>query len=268
MNPALLGSTVTFTATVSSAAATPTGTVNFMDGSTLLGSGTLAAGAATFTTSSLAAGPHSITAVYSGDTNFVTATSGVLAQVVIDFSVSAGSGSGTSETVIPGGTATYSVAIAPTAGSTFPLTTLLTVTGLPAGATATLTTPKTWTQLTGTSWQLPVNTPLSAVSLDFQVPAEAARLGGQQTPLHRLPPVLWGALLLPFAIRLRRAGKRLGQTAAWLLLLAAGAISVAGMSGCGSGNGFFGQAQQSYTVTITVTTGALSHSTNVTLTVE
>jgi hypothetical protein len=44
--------------------------------------------------------------------------------------------------------------------------------------------------------------------------------------------------------------------------------AVAGLSGCGSTGGFFGQAQKSYTVTVTATSGALSHTTNVTLTVE
>jgi hypothetical protein len=40
------------------------------------------------------------------------------------------------------------------------------------------------------------------------------------------------------------------------------------LGGCGSTNGFFGQPQKTYIVTVTVTTGTLSHSTNVTLTVQ
>ena len=47
-----------------------TGTVTFRDGSVLLGSATVdATGKATFTTSALAAGAHSITATYNGDPN-------------------------------------------------------------------------------------------------------------------------------------------------------------------------------------------------------
>ena len=54
-----------------------------MDGSTALGSGTLnAAGVATFTTSTLAVGKHSITAVYGGDSNFSGNTSAALTQTV------------------------------------------------------------------------------------------------------------------------------------------------------------------------------------------
>jgi hypothetical protein len=78
VNPSTIGQTVTFTATVSvvaPGAGTPTGTVDFKDGATLLGTGTVSGGTASFSTSSLSAGNHSITAVYSGDGNFNGSTS-------------------------------------------------------------------------------------------------------------------------------------------------------------------------------------------------
>ena len=53
-----------------------------MDGTTTLGDGTLSGGAATFSISSLAVASHSITAVYSGDTNFTASTSSALTQKV------------------------------------------------------------------------------------------------------------------------------------------------------------------------------------------
>jgi hypothetical protein len=53
----------------------PTGTVWFYDGTTQLGSGSLSAGVATFVSSSLAVGAHSITAVYAGDSNSNPVTS-------------------------------------------------------------------------------------------------------------------------------------------------------------------------------------------------
>jgi Bacterial Ig-like domain (group 3)/Pro-kumamolisin, activation domain len=85
-NPSTSGATVTFTATVATVApgaGTPTGTVTFMDGATELGTGTLnSSKKATFATASLAAGTHSITAVYSGDSNFNGDTSAVLSQQV------------------------------------------------------------------------------------------------------------------------------------------------------------------------------------------
>lgn len=66
-----LGSAVTFTATVSAAngAAVPSGTVTFLDGTTTLGAGTMSNGIATFSTSSLAIGKHSVTANYSGSSS-------------------------------------------------------------------------------------------------------------------------------------------------------------------------------------------------------
>jgi hypothetical protein len=76
-NPVMHGNSVTFTATVAvtaPGAGTPTGTVTFSDGGTVLGTGQLGVvggtDQATFTTSSLALGPHTITASYGGDGNF------------------------------------------------------------------------------------------------------------------------------------------------------------------------------------------------------
>ncbi len=84
-NPSVSDQAVTFTATIaplSPGAGTPTGSVTFDDGSTVLGTVTLTNGTAGFTTSSLAGGTHSIKAVYAGDANFKVSTSAVLKQVV------------------------------------------------------------------------------------------------------------------------------------------------------------------------------------------
>ncbi len=85
LNPAVTGQAVTFTATVAAVApgaTTPTGTVTFKDGNTVLG--TVAAGAggkATFTTSFAAAGGHVITAAYNGAANFVGSSQSLTEQV-------------------------------------------------------------------------------------------------------------------------------------------------------------------------------------------
>jgi ELWxxDGT repeat protein len=84
-NPSVYGQSVTFAATVSAdlpGAGTPSGIVTFKDGATTLGTGILTSGTATFTTSALAAGNHSITALYGGDTNFRANTSAPLSQAV------------------------------------------------------------------------------------------------------------------------------------------------------------------------------------------
>jgi hypothetical protein len=85
-NPAVVGTTVTFTAALqasSPGAGIPTGTVTFLDINTMLGTGTLnAAGKATFTTSTLALGTHAISASYAGDTNFLSSYSPNISEVV------------------------------------------------------------------------------------------------------------------------------------------------------------------------------------------
>ena len=72
-NPSVFGQSVTFTATVSAiapGAGTQTGTVTFFDGGSSIGAGTLSGGQASFTTSALAVGNHTITTSYGGDGNF------------------------------------------------------------------------------------------------------------------------------------------------------------------------------------------------------
>jgi len=64
---------------VTPAPSIPTGTVTFMDGTLVLGTATLNNGAATFTPQHLAAGAHTITAIYNGDTNFTGSTSANMA---------------------------------------------------------------------------------------------------------------------------------------------------------------------------------------------
>jgi len=81
-NPSLIGQPVTFTATVSSPGGTPTGTVTFTVDGVPAAPVALTGGAATFSTSTLGAGPHSIVATYSGDASFSTSSSPTLTQTV------------------------------------------------------------------------------------------------------------------------------------------------------------------------------------------
>ena len=85
-NPSLAGQSVTFTAAVAPVASgggTPTGLVEFFDGTTGLGTETLDnTGTATFTTTALVAGSHAITVQYLGDSNFNGSASVALSQTV------------------------------------------------------------------------------------------------------------------------------------------------------------------------------------------
>lgn len=72
-NPSIYGDAVTFSVTVAGAGATPTGTVTVVDttSSTTLGTITLnGSGAGTLKVSTITVGSHTITATYSGDTNY------------------------------------------------------------------------------------------------------------------------------------------------------------------------------------------------------
>ena len=67
--------TATFNVTVAGSGPTPTGQVNFFDGEFPVGSTTLSAGTATFSTSQLRGGVHNIQASYLGDTNYLPSSS-------------------------------------------------------------------------------------------------------------------------------------------------------------------------------------------------
>jgi hypothetical protein len=193
-----------------------------------------------------------VTAVYSGDTNFNSATSAVDNQVVnsnLDFMLTLTS-SGT-QTVIPGDVANYTVQVAPT-NVVYPGTVAFTATGLPAGATISFS-PNTVAANGGTQ----------PIKVKVQTAQQKAALstGGIGSAVLAL-------LMLPIATsrRMRKSSRRYF----YLLILVLGGIgATAGLTGCGyNGNGFFGQAPQSYTITITATSGTIQHSVNVTLNVQ
>ncbi len=128
-NPSEYGASVTFTATLTPT--TPTGIVTFMDGGTALGTGTISAGSATYSTSVLAVGSHSISAVYGGDSNYSGSSSSVLTQTI-------NSGPQVVTTSLSSGTAgtSYSATLAAT-GGTAPYTWSISTGSLPTGLSLT-----------------------------------------------------------------------------------------------------------------------------------
>ncbi|NYF91012.1 Ig-like domain repeat protein [Tunturiibacter empetritectus] len=82
---ALIGNPITFTASVTGSSTTPpTGLVTLSDGSTILGTASVnGSGLATFSVSTLALGPHTLTATYAGDTQNFPGTSPELTEVVL-----------------------------------------------------------------------------------------------------------------------------------------------------------------------------------------
>jgi len=258
INPVFTSNPVTFTATLTSTYGTPTGTVNFLDGSTQIGSATLSSGVAAFTTSALTVGPHSITAVYGGDANFTSVTSTALTETVDDFTFAPSNGGSTTATASWGGTTTYSLSVTPpSGGSVSPIT--FSITGLPTGATATFNPAS-----------VPANSGPTTVTLTIQLPASAQATPHGVAPFGAAPLVL-GFVLLPLLgmRKLRRAlnGKML--ILALALIACAGLGSAIGCGGGGSGSGGGSNQQpQTYTLTVTATAGTLSHTETLTLNVQ
>ncbi|WP_420239420.1 pectinesterase family protein [Telmatobacter bradus] len=283
-NPSIVDGSLSFTATVTSTVGSPTGKVTFMDGTTTLGSASLSSGAAVYTTTALPSGTDSITAVYSGDTNFGTVTSSALSQTVVAVTISTGGSSGSSSsgssssssssdssssttaTVAEGETASYTVSILPSAGTSFPAALTLTLSGLPTGATVTIT-PSSWTQTSSTVWTLGAGTTISAnTQINIKLPSSStAKSESKGVPFGKGGATALALLiLLPFASRMRRTGKRLRNMVLSLLFL--GALA-AGMTACGAG-GYYTGTPKSYTVVLTVASGSYAQSTNLTLNVE
>ncbi len=225
LNPSTSGQNVTFTATVTGVSGVPTGTVNFLDSGAILGSGTLSPlSVATFSTTSLSVGTHTITAAYQGDTVFIPSTSAPVSQVVIlppDFALQI---SPPLITAFRGINATYGVTLTSISSFNGVVNFTCSVGGAPL-TTCSLSP----TALTGTG-----NTILSV------------RTSFAHAQNRTAPTTLVMASLLGFFL-LRR--QRWQSTAFLLLVLLAG---IGGLSGCGS-NGNLGTTPGTYTITVTGT---------------
>jgi hypothetical protein len=249
-NPVFMANAVTFTATIGSFGLAPTGTVAFYDGTTQIGTGTVTGGVASFTTTALSNAVHSITAVYSGDSSYGPASGGPLSENVEDFTIVPSNGG--SVTVPASALASFPLVITPVGGTTLPGAISFAVTGLSLGATGQFS-PAT----------VSANSAATTVTLDVQLPGSAA------AQPHRRPfsggalPLALSLILLPFAGRLRKASRRWKSVAVLALLGIGLAI---GLNGCGGSTAAI--KAQGYSLTVTATSGGLSHTATVSLTVQ
>jgi hypothetical protein len=247
-NPANVGQSVTMTATVAGGAngVSPSGSVTFLNGSTTLGAGAVntGTGIATFTTSSLAAGPYSVTAQYGGDANFLTSTSAPVSLTV---------NAPPSFTLTP---ANSNISISTGATGTVQLTTSATAgyAGV-VSLSCTTSSPAITCSLAPSSLTF-TSGPASTQSVTLSIaPGATGSLVQPRSPsngsssLIYAAMVLWlpGSLLGIFGLRRNKHLRRLTM----LFLLCAGLVSAAGLMGCGGSQ----TISQTYTVNVTATDG-------------
>jgi sugar lactone lactonase YvrE len=258
VNPVLLSSPTVLTATLTSTTGTPTGTITFYDGAASIGTATLNAnGVATLNATFSTNGQHILTFVYGGGGAFQPITSPKLTQVVEDFSLALATGSQSSATIILGASTQYGLVVAPIGATTLAAPVALSVTGLPSGASASFN-PTTAAGGDGTTpIVLTVNGP--PITSSLRRPANPA------SPSYRGAPAFLALLLLPASFLARRR-----RSIARLLILLVGIAAATGLTGCLSdqSTGYYGQMPQTYTLTVTGTSGTLTHSVQVTLTVD
>jgi hypothetical protein len=258
------GAALTLTAqTASTTAGVPTGSIVIRDGSaTLLNAAMPTTGSVSMTTSTLAAGQHTITTVYSGDRNFIASAATpeiitVIPTPTADFSL--GSSGATTQTIPSGGSASFNFTLQ-IQGTTLASPITLAASGLPAFATASFNPAYLPPGRTPDSFTLTINT----------AQAGAAFEGGASAHGSKIAPLL-GLLLFPvFGLTLRR---RVGAGAMVCLAVFAGLTLI---SGCGSrinSSDSSTGTPATYAITVTGTATSpsgsiLQHSTTVKLVVE
>jgi large repetitive protein len=241
----------------------PTGTVQFFSGKTTLGIPVQVKNLIATLTTQLTSGSHSITAVYSGDPNFIGSTSGAATIVVgnPDFLISVNPGNVTISGTGPG---TTSVLLTPAAGLGFSGPISLSCSGLPMSSSCTfLPAQPALDGFTPLTVALSITRPpqlSSAMRMAFY--GEAPRLGRSF-----VGAALAGAFLLAWPKKKR----------AWrfctILVLAAFLSAMSGCSGNPSAsNTPSGPSTGSFVVTVTASGGvgaqAVSHSVTLQFTVQ
>ena len=258
------GQSVTLTATVTSPSSiTPSGTVNFLNGTTQLGSASLdSSGVATFT-GPLSAGTNSVTAAFVANTDFAASTSSSVTITEAGYNLSANQ---SSLSLTSGSSGNIELTLTPEGGYQGKVTVSCasTLAGLSCSFNpATYTLSGSSTALTGTA----TITASSTLAMLHPLPGRDSN-GAAGIALCWLPG---GAVLLLADMRRKRSARYKYLQRSFLLLALLAAAS--GFIACGGGSGSGGtKTQQPVSGTVTITaagsTGSVSQSVQVAVTVN
>ena len=222
-NASVAGQSVTLTATITPApTGAPLGTVNFYHGSTLLNAASVnSSGMATFTTTTLPVGSDSITAAYSGNTEFAASTSTALVLTVGAAPTFAIAAPATTVSVAATGSVNVNITVS-AVGGTYNGTVTLSATGLPPGATATFSP----TSVVPGSSSAPATMMIQTSTQTADFPAR---------PKSRIPftAMFLAAGLCVIGGRYRDAAK--APLIAIIFSIAALAVGTLTLTGCGGG---------------------------------
>ena len=256
------GSNLTLTATVASATSgMPTGMVQFLNGTTVLGKGSLTSGVATFSTSALAVGTYNLTAAYSSDTNFTASVSSAVTVSVTGTGSTVGvSSSPTSLTIAsPGSSATANIQISSAGGFSGPV------------------------QITCAITYQGTGTPTDAPTCSIDPAQEQVSAGGQVTATLTVKTIAAGssaslndpwmhlgggtalAALMLFGAVPRRRWRGWGMLAVLCVITLTTAVGCGGGSKSSAGSA---TTTGSYSVSVTATSGSASASVKIPLSVQ
>ncbi len=249
------GSTITLTANINSSSGVPTGQITFLDGNHSLGISSLnGTGAATLRINTLAAGTHTLTASYGGDEKFGASTSAVVTLDIAnpDFSIGAAP---PSASVVAGQSTQFTLTVTPIGG----FANNVTFSCSPVGGIICAFSPAKVTPANG----------LASTRLTVTTSASVSRYGAMLTFETIGPWALLFALgLCGLAMWTNGKDRRLRPllaTAMVVIIMVWMGMAIAGCGGYGSRTQ---PNRGTATVTITAQSGTLSHTTNVTITVQ
>lgn len=261
-----LNASVTLTANVTATGpSAPLGTVTFMDGSTVLGTGNLTAtGAtasrATLAVSTLSAGTHNIAAIYPGMYGFNSSTSASISQVVTAPAIQAAF-SPTAITVARGSSGTSTLTLTPVGGFTGAVTLTCGTIGVPQNMSCGFS-PASVTFTGSSSAQTSTITIGTTAVAELTQPTSPFARSNARTELAMLSLPCVG--LLAMLGRRRARGRKLTLLGV-LLVCSLGAMTA--ISGCASG-GDSKTVAGSYVIPVNVTAGGSTQPVSLSVTVQ